>query len=140
MSNSPRPKPQSATQAPQALFCQSGKSGQVNNKALVLSNGNRHLISEALCMLSENWEQLRSKHYKKSPLNQAKCKNYQAASFVKFARHSPKARKLFRQSLMEGNPQDRTSLLCETLRAKRSYAVGFTQQWTHRAADAPASF
>jgi hypothetical protein len=93
VSNPARPEPQRGTLAPQALFlfCQSGKSEQVNNKALVLSHGNGHLISEASCVLSENCDQLRSKLDKSVLSIKQSAKIIRLLNFVKFTRHSPQA-------------------------------------------------
>lgn len=73
----------------QARFCQSGKSGQVKNKALALRNGNEHMNTEASCTSSKKSEQ-RQTSFRTSvqcPPKKAKCKNHRAAQ--PFYIHTP---------------------------------------------------
>ncbi len=77
----------------QALFCWSGTSGQVNNKALALRNSNGHMNFEEHVYSARRWHGgCRRSQLQKSVLpKKAKCKNHQATDLVKFTCHSPQA-------------------------------------------------
>ncbi len=82
-----------------ALFCQTGKSGQVNNKALTLRNSIGYIQTEASCRSSEKLERRLTpiQTSKKCPPKEAKREDNQATEPCYI--HTPFATSR-RQSLM----------------------------------------